>query len=128
MHLGYHLKDPTEQLVQLSLLAFLSCTFKVPGRKIPYTWLATKLRDAYVAISNGSDMIDSTLRVWSLSVAAISLADTEEVWLQKAWKSNCKTTTWVETKRSLMDVMWIECIHDEPGERVHHRLASDTIA
>ena len=85
-----------------------------------------RLRDAHAARSNASDVIDNTLRVWSLSVAAISVTDPEEVWVQKAWNSNIKATTWAETKRCLMSVMWIECMHDEPGERVHGRLTNDT--
>ncbi len=115
MHLADKLKDSTEQLISLTLLAFLTTTFKVPGRKIPYTWVAKQLHTAYGQARDGILRSDTSLRIWVLMVAAISVVDLDKPWLVKAWRVGQFVTSWDEAKKQLTSVMWIECIHDNPG-------------
>ncbi|CAO2650219.1 Nn.00g015110.m01.CDS01 [Neocucurbitaria sp. VM-36] len=124
MHLEHLLHDPIEGLVRLTLLAFLTTTFKVPGRKIPYTWVAKKLEKTYTDAIDSINRREKSFRLWILMVVAISVNGSNKGWLQKAWRADAMTVTWAETKEHLIKVMWIECIHDKPGEVVLQQLTS----
>jgi hypothetical protein len=123
MHLKGALEDPTQELVRLSLLAFLATTFKTPGQKIPYGWIAKQLSDIYAGANISSPTLTYTLRLWVLLIAAISVTDVEQLWLQLAWQELLLARGWERIKSELMNIMWIECIHDGPGAAAYQRLA-----
>ncbi|KAH7383998.1 hypothetical protein BKA66DRAFT_570183 [Pyrenochaeta sp. MPI-SDFR-AT-0127] len=126
IHLAGTLTHPIEELIRLSLLVFLTTTFKVPGRKIPYTWIAKKLAAAY---ASAEDLINSqeTLQLWVIIMAAISVSSSDEPWLVCAWRVGHCATSWNETRKKLSSVMWIDCIHDQRGEIAHNMLTQTLI-
>lgn len=130
MHLqgvGSVSNDQTQELVRLSLLAFLATTFKVPGRRVPYTWIAHEMQIIYAAAINGPVQIDRDLHIWILVIAAISVVPRDRTWLRQAWNSVLGNIEWQQVKRRLMGVVWFECIHDIPGETAHHQLTDTGI-
>jgi hypothetical protein len=124
MYLDGTLEDPAQELIRLSLLAFLATTFKTPGRAILYGWVANQIAKTYMEIDTSFVTVDYALRLWVLMIAAISVTGVEELWLQTAWKEYLMDLGWDEVKRHLMSVMWVECIHDGPGAAAHNKLAN----
>ncbi|KAH7093436.1 hypothetical protein FB567DRAFT_544790 [Paraphoma chrysanthemicola] len=123
LHLEGGLEDPSQELIRLSLLAFLATTFKTPGRKIPYGWIANRISEKYTTANISSSKLTDSLRIWILLITAISVTDVEQPWLQVAWQELSLALDWESVKSELMSVMWIECIHDGPGAVAYHRLA-----
>ncbi|KAF2024508.1 hypothetical protein EK21DRAFT_78556 [Setomelanomma holmii] len=103
-------------------LPFLATTFRVPGRKMPYGWLADRIATTYTSVNTSATTLDFVFHLWVLAIAAISVTDSAELWLQQAWKFHTSRMDWHEVKRHLMSVMWIECIHDAPGETLHCKI------
>lgn len=117
------LAHPTAELVRLTLLAVLTTAFKLPGRKISYTWIAKRIQSAYSVVVWGSDFHDQVLRTWVLAVAAISVIDDGEPWLSQAWRHVCQSMCWEDVKERLLRVVWIEVIHDVPGKLAVQQLS-----
>lgn len=121
--------DAHAELIRLGLLTYLTTTFKVPGRKIPYTWIGVQIKNAYNNTEGGLVPGDEVLRLWILIVVAIAIADIDEAWLVQAWKKRSigKENQWAEVKDSLMKVMWVDCIHDKHGVVALERLMAGAI-
>lgn len=122
MHLGELLEDSIQDLLRLTMLAFMTTTFKVPGRKIPYSWLVKQLRDTYAKAAGGPLERHKSLRLWVLITAAFTVTGTQEYWVREAWRGVGSGLDWAAVKTHLMRVMWIEMIHDRPGKKVFHQL------
>jgi hypothetical protein len=115
--------SPVENLVRLTMLALLSTMLQTSGVPKPYGWIIRQIEQSY---SEASDALDSALRTWVLSMAAVSVSGIGAQWLRVAWIRNVAVCDWQEMKGGLMSVMWIECIHDGPGKKVHRMLTEDT--
>ncbi|KAK3197635.1 hypothetical protein GRF29_216g799822 [Pseudopithomyces chartarum] len=124
MHLRSQLSTPVEELVRLTMLAFLTTTFKAPGRKIPYGWVVGQLETVY---RNGVGCMrqeDLSLKLWVLITAGYTVAGVDHVWLKEAWEevSSGMVWDWGSVKAHLLRVMFIELIHDRPGEAAFDEL------
>ncbi|KAF2271243.1 uncharacterized protein EI97DRAFT_428609 [Westerdykella ornata] len=115
------LQSPIEELVRLTMLAFLATTFKVPGRRIPYGWVVDQLGRTYVKVTPGIVEQDRRLGLWVLIIAALTAANAHD-WVRGAWEIVSPGLDWVAVKNYLMQVMWIESIHDKPGQMVFKEL------
>jgi hypothetical protein len=115
--------DPSNEIVRLTMLAFLSTMLSSPGVPVPYLWIIRQLKDTYEQLSGRASAMYSELHLWVLSVAAVSVVGTEAAWLRREWNNLLGTMRWNELKVILKNVMWIECIHDEPMERACWELA-----
>lgn len=118
------LVDPHAELMRLALLAYLTTTFKVPGRKIPYTWIGAQIKSAYRAVGASVVGGDDVFKLWILMVVAIAVTDVDEAWLVGAWRerSGGVEEQWVDVKAELMRVMWVDCMHDKHGVVALERL------
>lgn len=112
---------PVEQLVRLTMLAMLTTTFRIPGRRVPYTWVVEQLRENYIAAGNGIRH-DKSLLIWVLMTVWITVAGPNETWIQDAWTNTDTTLSWSDVKADLLRIMWIEVVHDKPGEMVYQQL------
>jgi len=121
-HLADIVKTPTEELVRLTMMALLTTTFKTPGRKLPYDWIIKRLGDVYTEAGSGPLQYDHILRLWVLITVAFTITGMQPAWLQDAWRETGLGLSWQVVKSHLMRVMWIELIHDKPGEEVFHQL------
>ena len=124
MHLRSHISSPLEELVRLTMLAFLTTTFKAPGRKIPYGWVVEQLETVY---RNGVQCMgpqDLSLKLWVLITAGFTVAGAEQMWLRRAWGevSTGMMWDWESVRGHLLRVMFIELIHEKPGEATFNEL------
>lgn len=123
MHLSGLLNDSLEESVRLTLLAFLTTTFKVPGRKIPYGWVVEQLGEAYSKVQGGLYEQNRSLCLWILITAAFTVAGAQQDWIRKAWEIADSRLDWPSVKQHLVRVIWIDIIHDRPGERTFEQLS-----
>lgn len=122
MNLGDLLTSPVERLVRLTMLAFMTTMFKIPGRKIPYNWVAKQLVEIYNQVVESSFELDTTLMLWVLVTVAFTVAGVQDRWIKDAWATTSPGSDWAGVKDHLMRVMWIEIIHDRPGKLVYQQL------
>jgi hypothetical protein len=115
------LVSPLEKLVRLTILSMLTTTFRIPGRKIPYDWVNEQLRENYEAAGSALRQ-DISLLLWVIVTAAFTVASPHEKWIKEAWASHGAGLDWATVKNHLMQVMWIEIVHDRPGETVCQQL------
>ena len=110
------LSDRPSECICLGALAFLSTTFQLPGRRLPYTYLARRLRSCYEAIEGSIPELED-LSLWLLIVCGISVFDVDKSWVRASWKAIVQPSlSWEEARRCLQSVMWIGCLHDELGK------------
>jgi hypothetical protein len=123
VHLGNILQSPIEQLVRLTMLAMLTTTFKTPGRALPYGWVIEQLRSLYTkVVTSNSFEHDTSLRLWVLITLTFTITGTQRDWIKAAWRETEAGLTWEIVKTHLLRVMWIEIIHDKPGQSVFREL------
>jgi hypothetical protein len=103
------------------MLAFLATTFKVPGRRIPYGWVVEQLGRTYVKVTPSIVEQDRSLGLWVLMIAAFTVTNSHD-WVRGAWEMASSGADWVAVKKHLMQVMWIESIHDKLGQMVFKEL------
>lgn len=109
--------DPQAELLRLALLAYLTTTFKVPGRKIPYTWIGVQIKNAYGVVGEGVVAGDEVFKMWVLMVVAVAVTDVDEAWLVRAWAERARGVEerYADVKGELGRVMWVDCMHDRLG-------------
>lgn len=115
MHLETICVTPFEKLIRLSMLGLLAASFKVPGRRIPYTWLHKAFESEYASVTVTMELIDNGLQVWILLIAAILAAPERKPWIEKAWATVGDEANWRQVQNGLIKVIWIEDIHGRAG-------------
>jgi hypothetical protein len=121
-YLGKFLQDPLERLIHLTMLAFMTTTFKIPGRKVRYKWLLQQLQDTYKEVGSSLYSLDESVVLWVLVTTAFTVAGAQTRWIQEAWEGTYVEPNWTTVKNHLMRVIWIEIMHDQAGELVYHQL------
>lgn len=112
-----------DETVCLAMLAFMTTTFQIPRRKVPYGDLRRRLRKAVERawVERGG----SEVGIWVLVVGAISVLDTgeDEAWLVKKWAEVAENgVEWEEVRARLQRVLWIGCIHDSLGREAFGKM------
>jgi hypothetical protein len=111
-----------EEMVRLTMLALLTTTFRLPGRKIEYVWIVERLGSMYRKVIDGPLHWDATLRRWVLITAAMTVAGPQQMWIREAWKNPDIHLGWAALKSDLVRIIWFEVLHDEPGEIAFQQL------
>jgi hypothetical protein len=112
-----------DEIVCLAMLAFMTTTFQIPGRKVPYWDLRRNLRkaiDKVWAARGGSEV-----GVWVLVIGAISVLDKceDQAWLVEKWTEVAEDgVEWEVVKMRVQRVLWIDCIHDKLGKELFDRM------
>ncbi|KAK0721121.1 hypothetical protein B0H67DRAFT_484487 [Lasiosphaeris hirsuta] len=110
------LDDCLAECLRLAMLAFLATTFHVPLAVAQYPYLANHYRESCAAM--GARNLEN-LPLWFLMVGALSVFGVEDAWLQERWRAEVPPQlAWDEARLQLRDIMWIDTIHNQPGERV----------
>jgi hypothetical protein len=119
-------EQPLSECLRLGMLAFLTTTFAIPGRKIPYTFLATRLQHLFHSSRHEALDAHPTVRLWALVVSAISVLNIEQDWVLEAWRKYglASGMSWEDTRVRLSSVLWIECVHDEAGRKIFQQLST----
>ncbi|KAI9151408.1 hypothetical protein HJFPF1_08610 [Paramyrothecium foliicola] len=121
LRLERRLTDPLDNVLCLSMMTFMLSLFCFPASQSAPSYLAGRLHDA---IGNVEVLRDTPeFGTWLLLMAAVSIVDPKEPWLQAAWSNTVDPkASWEEVRKQLIDVVWIKSIHDEPGKFVFRRL------
>ena len=99
--------EPSEHL-RLGMLAFLSTTLCIPGRRLPSAYLSTRLRAACQAAAS------LQFELWAFVVGVISVFEPSEPWFRAAWTDVVgPDVSWEDVRGELRSVMWIDCMHDK---------------
>jgi hypothetical protein len=122
VQVGDYVQTPVEELVRLTMLAFLTTTFKTPGRRLPYGWVMRRLSEVYKTVADDPCGLDMALRLWVLMTNAFTVIGTQQEWVREAWRETELGMTWDYVKSQLLGVMWIELIHNKPGEEAFYEL------
>ncbi|KAK3116345.1 hypothetical protein LTR53_003371 [Teratosphaeriaceae sp. CCFEE 6253] len=122
--LRYTSKDDWSECLRLGMLAQLTATFQLAGRKIDYGALSAQFQESLEVLkASGTEL--QTLSSWLLLVAAMSVFDSEERWLRAMWKRFAvRESSWEEERKRLGSVIWMNGVHDEPGKRAFAALNS----
>jgi len=57
--------------------------------------------------------------IWVLTVGAISVFGAAAQWLRERWRAEVPSEmAWDEARQRLKKILWIDAIHDQPGEQV----------
>jgi hypothetical protein len=122
-HLADIVETPIEELVRLTMLALMTTTFKTPGRKLPYKWIIGRLGEVYEEAA-GWLQHDLPLHIWVLVTVPFTITGAQPAWIRDAWRQTRVGLDWQVVKSYLMRVIWIELIHDKPGEAMFQELES----
>lgn len=125
LHLENEIEDPFSEIIRLAMLAFQSWSMNFPSIQFRATYLETRLE--YIWRLLDDDFLCEghfELRFWIAVVAASSLSGFCSNWLTDRFLATVRELipTWQAAKRCLMNVMWIESIHDAPGKSMLQRL------
>lgn len=124
MHLETICISPTEKLMRLCMLGLLAASFKLPGRRIPYTWLHNAFEIQYASVMTSFDTLENNLQIWTLLIAAILVAPERKPWIEEAWATIGCETNWRHVQDELMSLIWIEDIHGRNGRVAFEQLST----
>lgn len=124
IHLEDDLGDPWAECLRLGLLACLMANFRVPNRRIAGAQLVQKARDVCRLVT-AHTLGQRDLLAWFLMVCVISICEPEDDWVTAKWQPCApppETSYAVFKEETLRQVVWIDCVYDEIGIQVFHRL------
>ncbi|KAF1960782.1 hypothetical protein CC80DRAFT_544176 [Byssothecium circinans] len=120
-HLEGLLSDDVAECFRLGMLACLTTTFKLPGRKMEYKNLADNLRHKLQAIRITS-LGAQHMVFWVLVMSIVAIFEVDEAWLPQAWEKLLEEgVSWEEVRTRLRNAIWITCIHDKPAEQAFEK-------
>ncbi|KAK1068598.1 hypothetical protein LTR74_005469 [Friedmanniomyces endolithicus] len=118
--------DGWSERLRLGMLAYLTTTFQLSGRKISYDYLSARYRlscQTLGACTASDDM--RTLNAWLLVVGAMSVLEPSEPWLGAIWDEIAGLWgVWEDVQHQLESVFWINSVQDEAGKSAYAVLTS----
>ncbi|KAH8677970.1 hypothetical protein BX600DRAFT_431279 [Xylariales sp. PMI_506] len=125
--LGFEAGSTTEG-IRIGLLLFCHHTFlQWKGVRFSYPQLSASYCTFLSNVENNST-IPSMLGLWLLVIGAISIFPvTEEKWLKvilKGYLHKCSFSDWNEMRQILRSFLWIDMLHDGPGEHIFNYAVS----
>ncbi|KAK5728636.1 hypothetical protein LTR15_001773 [Elasticomyces elasticus] len=114
--------QPWSERLRLGMLAFLTTSFRLPGRMVSFKYLASNFRTSCQTLAaSTADM--HTLAAWLVLVGAMSVFEHSEQWLRAKWSDFAVPgDTWEIARRRMACVAWIDDVHDEPGKLAYAAL------
>ncbi|KAJ8116070.1 hypothetical protein OPT61_g2426 [Boeremia exigua] len=117
--------SPIEQLVLLIMLAILTSTFRIPGRRVPYDWVMEQIRLSYTNIGDELEQ-DKSLALWSLFIVSLTVARPHDSWIRNALLIATEGLEWADVEKHLSRLIWIKIVHNKPGEIMFNQLRKHT--
>ncbi|KAH8678172.1 hypothetical protein BX600DRAFT_146448 [Xylariales sp. PMI_506] len=115
------LNDIHSECVRLALLALLTTTFQLHGRRMRYPYLADRFRECYCALEASTPELRGMM-LWLLVVGTMSVYSSDEPWLRERRVADVPELSWDEARRRLKGIIWIDAIHDVPGRQAYRQL------
>lgn len=110
------LDNVLDECLRLTMLAFLTIMFPLPGRPARYPYLASRFRECCCSVDAATPALQD-LMLWFLIVGAISIYGVDVPWLRERWQTVVPRMAWREARQRLQDIMWIDTIHDKTGRQ-----------
>jgi len=106
------------ECIRVCLLAFLATTAQLSATESRYRALATRFPRAFASL--GEPTRDTqALRLWMMMVGGISVLSLDAVWFRDRWQAEVPSTLdWDEARQMLKTIMWVDFIHDVPGQQI----------
>lgn len=109
------------ECMRLGMLGILTTTFRLPTRKMPHAYLASQLRTNLQATEAHTPGLRIML-TWVLMMSVIAVFETSEPWISSLWLNLVGEQHWDTLRAVLQRLIWIRCIHDEPGREAFAQL------
>jgi hypothetical protein len=127
LHLDGQIEDAFSECMRLAMLAFHSHAMSFPSIQFRATYLETRLKYTWKLLDQDGNYKEEgrlALAFWISVVAAGSISSFRDDWLTQRFISTVREyiPTWTEANKRLLSVMWVESIHDAPGETNFRRL------
>lgn len=117
-------QDVLSECFCLGALAFLSTTFRIPGRRLEYPYLARRLGKACQKMDTTTPELQ-TLTFWLLMVCGISVFEFNEPWLHVTWAAvQQPVTTWNDAREILKSIIWVPSLQDTMGKQLFASLVA----
>ena len=113
------LDDIIGECFRLGMLAFLTTTFQIPGKKVRYPYLTSRFRECCTAMEADTPQLQE-LKLWLLMVGSISVFSADEQWLRERWPPGW---VWSKARQRLQEILWINAIHHEPGRHAFEAMS-----
>lgn len=127
LYLRKLLDDPLSQCLCLGTLACLTITYRLPGRKLSYPYLASEMRKYCESINDAGDELRD-LVFWLVIVCGIAVFEPDERWMRETWAQVAEPEmSWGDARERLQKVVWIGCIQDELGKQTFRALATQKV-
>ncbi|KAK3640527.1 hypothetical protein LTR56_011865 [Elasticomyces elasticus] len=108
--------------LRLGMLAFLTTSFRLPGKMVSFKYLASNYRTSCQTLVAASAEVE-TLASWLILIGAMSVFEPNERWLRAKWLSFAVPgDDWEVVRRRVASVAWIDSVHDEPGMLAYEAL------
>ncbi|KAF2636854.1 hypothetical protein P280DRAFT_472739 [Massarina eburnea CBS 473.64] len=116
------MEDGVAECLRLGMLACLTTTFRLPGRKMEYTYLKERLRDMLQGVRIPS-LGAQRMVFWALMMGIVAVFEADEQWIPHVWSRVVgERMNWEEARKRLRNGIWITCVHDAPAEQVFLKL------
>lgn len=106
------------------MLAVLTISFRVPGRRVAYEWFEKRLGDVLLR-AVGEECVgeeggeEGVVIFWALVVGLVTVIEGGEEWVGRVWvKVRKGVGDWELAKECLGRVLWISHLLDGEGEEV----------
>lgn len=109
------------ECMRLGMLEVLTTTFRLPNRKMPHAYLASQLRTALQATAATTPGL-RTMLTWVLLMSVIAVFEASEPWIARLWLTLVDEQSWDEMRGVMQRLIWIRCIHNEPGQKAFMQL------
>ena len=110
------------ECLRLSMLVFLTTAFQVPETKSSYPHLAHRLQHSLMILK--AEPVARYIVMWMLVMVAVSIYRGDEPWLVEKWKMSVpQALPWRDARKRLQEIMWINAIHDRPGECAYNMIS-----
>ncbi|KAK0250651.1 hypothetical protein B0A54_01534 [Friedmanniomyces endolithicus] len=118
--------DSWSERLRLGMLAYLTTTFQLSGRKVSYDYLSARYRLSCQALGASTPPDDMrTLNAWLLFVGVLSVIEPTESWLRALWDEVTGSVRgWEDMQQQLESVLWIGNVQNEAGKSAYETLTS----
>ena len=111
--------DSVNEALRLGMLAFLSNIFlSWQDVAVPHHHLSQAYQKCLQSLIVWKG-VSPKLVLWLLVISAISVLSAEDMWLLPSLRATtelCQASSWNELRGILKDFLWIDILHDRPGQ------------
>lgn len=122
LNLSY-LSEPLSEAIRVGMLAF-GVTIFLSSKEVkqPYASLIESYRNALLELKRSSAEMPSSITLWLLLLWNTLISPQSGLDFSRGWLGEVLVSlnirSWIEIRKVLKDIMWVDFMHDEPGRHV----------